>query len=241
MKPFTGGPKDVKDEAVSRLLDQLPLEVPPEDLKDNVLRAIGTRPEPARSGWFEALRAGVRGRWLAEAVPFAAGAALASLVFAVALGSGFWRGSGTTTVGGAMAPFHGAGGGAGAGRKTDDQRFELGRANVRFEVFRSGDRALVSIHSDAADSVEITIQVPEGGSRLERLTTVPSAPGGVVYGPGRVRIRNSGRDQAEVGLVLESGAGDAPISITVQTLGGTVQGALHTNSSTPAEKFSGGQ
>jgi hypothetical protein len=131
----------------------------------------------------------------------------------------------------------GAGGGArgvASGVKTDDQRFELGRANVRFEVFRSGNRAALSVRSDGADPVEITIQIPPGALRVERLTTVPSAPGGVEYGPGWVRIRNSGRDQVEIGLAMESGAGDPPLRIAVGTKGGTVQGTLHTSAAAPA-------
>ena len=231
MTPNAGDPRDETDVAVSRLLDRVPVEDPPEDLKQNVLRAIGPRPEPAHPGWFEALRAGVRGRFFAQVYPFAAGVAAGILVFVLASGSGAWRGAGSAPVGGVMAPL-GAGGSSPGGAsavKTDDQRFELGRANVRFEVLRSGDRAALSVRSDGADPVEITIQLPPS-VRVERLMTVPSAPGGVEYGPGWVRIRNSGRDQVvEVGLAMESGAGDAPLRIAVGANGGTVQGALHTS------------
>jgi hypothetical protein len=221
------------DEAVARILDRIEMEDPPGDLKQNVLRAIGTRPEPARrSGWFESLRAGIRQRLFIQVYPFAAGAAAGVLVFALASGSGFWRDAGNGPSDGAMAPaFWGAGNVAGgsSGSKVDDQRFELGRANVQFEVFRASgaDRAVVSVRTLAADPVVITIQLPRGAGRVERLLTIPSSPGGVEYGRDGVRIRQSGRDRAEIGLALEPGADDTPIRIAVTSQEGTVQGALH--------------
>lgn len=219
------------DEAVARILDRIELDDPPEDLKQNVLRAIGTRPEPAHAGWFEALRAGLRHRLFVQIYPFAAGAAAGVVVFALASGSGLWRDTGSGPSDGAMAPLvwgTGNASGGSAGTKVDDQRFELGRANVQFEVFRSAgsDRAAISVRSDAPDPVVVTIQLPPGASRVERLLAVPSAPGGVDYGPNWVRIRQSGRDHAVVGLVLDSGAGEAPIRIGITSQGGTVQGAL---------------
>lgn len=219
------------DEAVARMLDRIELDDPPQDLKPNVLRAIGTRPEPAHAGWFEALRAGLRHRFFAQVYPFAAGAAAGVVVFALASGSGLWRDTGSGPSDGAMAPLVwgvGNASGGSAGSKVDDQRFELGRANVQFEVFRSAgsDRAAISVRSDAPDPVVVTIQLPPGASRVDRFLTVPSSPGGVDYGPNWVRIRQSGRDHAEVGLVLDPGAGDAPIRIVVASQGGTVQGAL---------------
>lgn len=226
------------DEAVVRILDRMEMEDPPEDLKQNVLRAIGTRPEPAPWGWFESLRAGLRQRFFLQVYPFAAGAAAGVLVFALASGSGLWRDAGNGPSDGAMAPaVWGAGNVAGgsAGSKVDDQRFELGRANVQFEVFRSAgtDRAMVSVGTDAADPVVVTIQLSRGAGRVERLLAVPSSPGGVEYGPDWVRIRQSGRDQAQIGLALEPGAGEPPIRIVVASQGGTVQGALRVTKAVP--------
>jgi hypothetical protein len=229
------------DEAVVRILDRIEMEDPPGDLKQNVLRAIGTRPEPARSGWFESLRAGIRQRLFLQVYPFAAGAAAGVLVFALASGSGLWRDAGNGPSDGAMAPaFWGAGNVAGgsSGSKVDDQRFELGGANVQFEVFRASgaDRAVVSVRTLAADPVVITIQLPRGAGRVERLLTVPSSPGGVDYGPDGVRIRQSGRDHAEIGLALKPGGGDTPIRIAVTSKEGTVQGALHVASAPGAAR-----
>jgi hypothetical protein len=214
------------DEAVARILDRIELEDPPEDLRENVLRAIGTRPEPARSGWFEALRAGVRKRFTLQLVPFAVGAAAGVILFALASGSGVWRAPGTEPVEGVMAPLGSWSGNGGKAVLVDDQRFELGRANVRFEVQRSGNRAVVSVQADAPDPIVVMLQVAPGAARVERLLTVPSASGGTEYGPNWVRIRQSGRDRVEIGLAVESGAGDAPIRIVVEGQGGTVQGAL---------------
>lgn len=236
MKTRADGPNGA-DEAVARILDRMEMEDPPEDLKQNVLRAIGSRPGPAPSGWFEALRAGIRQRIFVHVYPFAAGAAAGVLVFALASGSGLWRDAGSGPSDGAMAPaVWGVGNVAGgsAGSKVEDQRFELAGANVRFEVFRSGaDRAVVSVRTVAAGEVAITIQLPRGAGRVERLLTVPSSPGGVDYGPDWVRIRQSGRDHAEVGLALESDGGEAPIRIVVTSRGETVQGALRASRAIP--------
>jgi hypothetical protein len=237
MKPRAEG-ESQDDEAVARMLDRVPLEDPPADLRQNVLRAIGSRPEPARQGWFETFRSELRERFFAGTIPFAAGAAAGVIVFALASGSGLWRGTGSMPSDGAMAPLVGGTGsvaGGGAGPKVDDQRFELGRANVRFEVFRSKDRAVVAVQADAADPVLVTIELPPGTSRVERLVTVPSSRGGVEYGPGWVRISQSGRDRAEIGLVVGSGAGDAPIRIADEAAGGTVRGALRASAAPPAD------
>jgi len=224
MKPRAADPNGV-DEAVARILDRIELEDPPEDLKQNVLRAIGTRPEPVRSGWFEALRAEVRRRFVPSLVPFAAGAAAGLIVFALGSGAGIGRAPGSASVEGVMAPIPGTAPGRAA--KVDDQRFELAGANVRFEVYRAGDRAGISVRTEGAVPVGITIQPQPGAARVERLLAVPTSPGGVEYGPDGIRIQSSGRDRAEVGLIVEPGAGNAPIRITVTSQGGTVQGSLH--------------
>lgn len=240
MKPRAEG-ENQDDEAVARMLDRVPLEDPPADLRQNVLRAIGTRPQPARQGWFETFRAEMRERFFVRTIPFAAGAAAGMIIFALASGSGLWRGTGSMPSDGAMAPLVGGGGsvaGGAAGPKVDDQRFELGRANVRFEVFRSKDRAVIAVQADAADPVLVTVELPHGASRVERLVTVPSSRGGVEYGPGWVRMRQSGRDRAEIGLVVDSGAGDAPIRIAVEAAGGTVRGALRASAAPQADGLS---
>jgi len=240
MKPRANDENE-SDEAVARMLDRVPLEDPPSDLRQNVLRAIGSRPETSRQGWFEAVRAELRERIVPRMIPFAAGAAAGVVVFALASGSGLWRGTGSMPSDGVMAPLvRGAGSVAGgiAGTKVDDQSFELGRANVRFEVFRSKDRAMVAVQADAVDPVLVTVQLPPGASRVERLVTMPSSRGGVEYGPGWVRVRQAGRDRAEIGLVIDAGAGDAPIRIAVEAPGGTVRGALRANAA-PVAGLSG--
>lgn len=237
MKPRAEGENE-SDEAVARILDRVTLEDPPADLRQNVIRAIGTRPEPSRQGWFETFRSEFRQRFFPRVIPFAAGAAAGLIVFALASGSGLWRGTGSMPSDGAMAPLVGGTGsvaGGKAGAKVDDQSFELGRANVRFEVFRSNDRAVVAVQADAADPVLVTIQLPPGSSRVERLVTVPSSRGGVEYGPSWVRMRQSGRDRAEIGLVVGSGAGDAPIRIAIEASGGTVRGALRASAAPPTD------
>jgi hypothetical protein len=241
MKPRVEG-ENPSDEAVARMLDRVTLEDPPADLRQNVLRAIGTHSEPARQGWFESFRAEVRQRFFPRLIPFAAGAAAGVIVFALASGSGLWRGTGSMPTDGAMAPLVGGSGsvaGGTAGAKVDDQSFELGRANVRFEVFRSNDRAVVAVQADAADPVLVTIQLPPGSSRVERLVTVPSSRGGVEYGPSWVRMRQSGRDRAEIGLVVGAGAGNAPIHIAVEASGGTVRGALRASAAPKTDSPSG--
>lgn len=227
MTPRDEERNDRVEEAVSRILDKVELELPPEDLKPNVLRAIGTRPEPARSGWFETLRAEVSRRFAVRLYPFAAGVAVGAITLAI-LSGGWRRGAGADAVDGVMAPpASGVAGRAPERLRVDDQSFELGRANVRFEVFRSGARAAVSVSADAAEPVVVTLQTG-GSSRVERVVAVPSAAGSAEYGPTWVRLWQSGRDRAEVGLDLAPGFADTPISITVQSRGQSVQGALRT-------------
>ena len=229
MTPRPEEGKDRVDEAVARILDRAELEEAPADLRGNVLRAIASRPDPAAAPglatWIETLRAGLMGRWPALLAPFAAGLAVG--VVAVALLQGGWRGgAGDPEVDGVMAPAPGTQ--APARAKVDDQSFELGRANVRFEVFRSGDRGGVSVSADAAEPVVVTIQPAHGSARVERVLAIPSAAGSVEYGPGWVRIWLSGRDRAEVALAMSPGATDAPAQIVVTSRGQSVQGSLHT-------------
>jgi hypothetical protein len=228
---------DRVDEAVSRILDRAEMEEAPSDLKGNVLRAIGTRSDPAAergpSGWIAALRSLFEAR-PAPLVPFAAGLAIG--VVALAVLQGGWRSSMGESTDGAMAPVPGAG--LSARTKVDDQSFELGRANVRFEVFRSGDRATVSVSADAKEPVVVTIQPAARTARVERVLAIPSAAGSVEYGPGWVRIWQSGHDRAEVGLAMNPGAADAPAEIVVTSRGQSVQGSLHTGGvpAAPAKK-----
>ena len=230
MTPRPEEGKDRMDEAVSRILDRAELEEAPADLRRNVLRAIESRPDPAAApgpGWIEALRAGLAGpvgRWPALVAPFAAGLAVGVVAFAILQGG--WRGGAGAEVDGVMAPASGAP--APARAKVDDQSFELGRANVRFEVFRSGDRGGVSVSADAAEPVVVTIQPAHGSARVERVLAIPSAAGSVEYGPGWVRFWLSGHDRAEVGLAMSPGATDAPAQIVVTSRGQSVQGSLHT-------------
>ena len=220
-------PRDPADEAVSRLLDRVGMEEPPADLKDNVLRAIGTRPEPAPSGWFESLRAGIRRRLLPPLAPFAAGAVAGILVFALA-SDGRRIGGGGAPLEGVMAPL----GGSPAERgPVDDQRFELGRANVRFEAYRpagAADRAVVEVTMDAAaDPLVVTMVLAPGWGRVERLVASPSGPAseGVDYGPQWVRIRHVGKGRVEIRLAVD-GAGNDPIAIAAESGGTSAHGAL---------------
>lgn len=228
MKPRRDELGDPADQAVARALDNVELEDPPEDLQSNVLRAIGARPEPARVGWFENLRAGLSRRLFLQLYPFAAGAAVGAVALALLSGESVLPGAGRGTMAGAMISNR-----SGAVR-VDDQRFELGRANIRFEVVRSGGSAVVIVAAETptqtSEEVVITLQFRPEAARVERLVEVPSASGGVEYGPGWVRFRQSGRDRAEIGFALESGAGDSPIRVGISSREGAIYGALHVRS-----------
>lgn len=218
-------PRTAADAALSRMLDRVGMEEAPPDLKENVLRAIGTRPEPAQQGWLESLRAGLRRRLLPSLVPFAAGAAAAVLV--VALASDGWRAGGDRApLDGTMAPL---GRPAAAARApVDDQRFELGRANVRFEAWRppgSSGQAVVAVTMDSADPVVVSLVLEPGAGRVERIQTAPSgaASEGIDYGPHWVRIRHVGKGRVEIALEMP---GEGPMAIAAESGGSAVQGAL---------------
>lgn len=215
--------RDPMDEAVGRILDQVELVDPPEDLRENVLRAIGTRPEPAREGWLESLRAGFGRRIALRLYPIAAGAAAAVVAYLL-LSDGVGRREGMDrSIVGAMLP----GSGRSRPAAVDEQRFELGRANVQLEAARSGNRVEVSVSTEGAGPVWVTLRFEPKSARVERLVEVPTSPGGVEYGSGWVRLRQSGSDHARI-IFVESGAGDAPIRVGVDSEAGTIQGALRT-------------
>jgi hypothetical protein len=220
-------PGDREDEAVARLLDGVQLEDPPHDLKENVLRAIEARPEPAREGWLESLRAGLRRSLSMPMAPLAAGAAVAVIALALLSGRLGTRGIDTGSMEGVMAPLLSK-----QVEATDDQRFELNGANVRLQVARSRGQVFASVSTRTSGPVAITLQFDPSWLHVERLEPPAprkggGTPDGIDHGTNWVRIRQSGDGRARV-VFRESGAGDAPIQVGIASGTTWIQGTLHT-------------
>ena len=221
-------PGDREDEAVARLLDGVRLEDPPKDLKGNVLRAIAARPELAREGWLESLRAGLRRSFSLPMAPLAAGAAVAVIALALLSGRVGTRGPGSGSMEGTMAPPPSKA----QVEATDDQRFELNGANVRLRVARSPGQVFTEVSTRASGAVVVVLEFDPSRLQVERLEPATpgvsrGVPGAAEHGANWVRIRQSTDGRARV-VFRESGAGDAPIrvGITVGTM--WAQGTLHT-------------
>jgi hypothetical protein len=214
-----------KDEAVSRYLDRAQRVEPPADLKQNVLRAIeGRAPATKRWAWLEIWSAGFKRPALAMVYPFAVGA-IAGIV-------GFVLLTGRVDLG---AP-GGAGGMSGAMIPTaphakatpvDAQSFELNGANIRLETARRGDQVETSVAIGGRRDVEVTLRFDP--NRLAPITFRQDRPwdGKMEYGSGVIRLAQSGERRYEI-VFAESGAGDAPIQVTMVVQGTTAEGVVHT-------------
>ncbi|HEX7077717.1 MAG TPA: hypothetical protein VF363_04800 [Candidatus Eisenbacteria bacterium] len=220
-----------KDEAVSRLLDRAEMVEPPADLRENVLHAIETR-RPARPAWswLGVFGAGFKQRPAFGMVyPFAVGAVAGVVAFALLSGRMDLRApGGPDGMSGAMVPTapHVA------GSAVDDQRFELNGANVRFETVRQGDQVRAAITTRGDRDVELTLRFDPSRLRPVAFRQDRAWDGTMEYGQGRLRLVQSGERRYEIDFE-GSGAGDAPIRVTMVVRGSTAEGEIHTGPSGP--------
>lgn len=214
-----------KDDAVSSLLDKAAMVEAPPDLRDNVLRAIeGRRPVGTRWGWLEFFGAGFKRPAFGMVYPFAVGAIAGIVGFAILtervdLGTS----GGPAGMSGAMVPTAPSA----KAVPVDAQRYELNGANIRLETVRRGDQIGASIAVEGRRDVEVTLRFDP--SRLAPVAFRQDRPwdGRMEYGPGLIRLVQSGERRYEIDFV-ESGAGDAPIQVTMISEGATAQGVVHT-------------
>lgn len=219
--------RDDRDEAVSRALDRMGMVEPPAELKKHVLRAIkARRPAPVRIGWIEGLRESFRRRPLLGTVyPFVAGAAAAAIVLTILSGGARFDRKGALL--GAMAPSASDVPGD-VGARTDDQRYEVNGANVRLTALRNGDDVQAGVEARSSGEVEITLKFDPRRLKPVTFTQDREWQGVLESGPGLLRIRQQG-DVNVMFRFEDSGAGDAPIEVTVEAGGGAVRGVLQTN------------
>ena len=219
---------DREDDAMARLLDRVKMEDPPKDLKENVLRAIAARPEPARVRWLESLRAGLRRRLQVQLVPFAAGAAVGVVALALLTSRVGTRETGGGPMAGAMIPPASRS----AATVVDDQSFELDGANVRLVVSRAGTQLVAAIETRGARDVAVTLRYAPRHLGVERVGQAASGGGQIAQAPGEVRIAHVSGGRADV-VFRESGAGVAPIEVELRSGSAAVQGSLDTRDGTP--------
>ncbi|MGE5176166.1 MAG: hypothetical protein ACM3JJ_07285 [Hyphomicrobiales bacterium] len=214
-----------KDEAVAKLLDRAEMVDPPADLRDNVVRTIeARRPAKRRWAWLELFSAGFRRPTLGMVYPFAVGAIAGIVGFAVLSGKmdlGAPGGSGGMS--GAMVPTapHAK------ASPVDAQRFELNGANIRLETVRQGGQVEATVSVEGRRDADVTLRFD--ANRLAPISFRQDGPwdGTMECRAGVIRIVQSG--QRRYGIVFqESGAGDAPIRVTMVVQGTTAEGVIHT-------------
>lgn len=214
-----------RDEAVSRLLDRVPLVEPPAELRENVLRAIETRrPASKRRGWLEWFGEGFKRPILSMAYPFAVGAIAGVLGFALLTGKiDLGAPGGTDGMSGAMVPT------APRAKATpvDSQRYELNGANIRLETSRRGDQVEASITVEGRRDADVTLRFDPSRLAPVAFRQDKAWDGRMEVGPGVIRLAQAGERRYEV-VFQGSGAGDAPIHVTMVVAGATAEGVLRT-------------
>jgi|GEM_PF-1909350 anti-sigma factor RsiW len=209
-------------------LSRLEMEEPPASLKQGVLRAIQAmgEPVPARESWLHSITALFRERpGFGRVYPFAAGAALGVLAFAVLTGNLMTRpGVDSRPFTGTMAPLPLDG----VYRHIGSHDFVLRDGHVLAEVL-SGKEGLVA---------RITAKAPLGSSLVVSFDPAGWSATGVrqdrvgndvMLGTGRLSIRMLTLGQSQYLLYLaRKGPAGSPLRIAIQSPDGSAQGELDT-------------
>ncbi len=209
-------------------LNRAPMEDPPAELKQNVLREIRLRSAaaPAREGWLETIVSAFRDRPMFRyAYSFAAGAALGVLAFAVISGSV------TNRAGVDLSPVTGTMMTPSGGlqfQRIASQDFKLRQGNVLAETLLAGNRLLARLTLQAPPGTDFFLEFDPDvwGALAVRQETAGNE---VMLGFGRlsVRIQRSGQSQYLLYLARRGPAG-SPLRIAIHSPDGTVYGELET-------------
>lgn len=209
-------------------LSRAPMEEPPGDLKQNVMRAIRRRSTaaPAREGWLETIASAFRGRpAFRYAYTFATGAALGVVAFAVISGNltsraGIDLGPVTGTMAAPLdeATYQRIG--------SRDFKLEGGRVLVETLSAKGGILARITMQAPAGTDMTVLFDPDAWGA-----VAVRQEPAGneVMLGFGRlsVRIQRFGQSQYLLYLARRGPAG-SPLRIAIHSPDGTVHGELET-------------
>ena len=208
---------------VFAVLSRVEMEDPPQELKQNVMRAIRQRDvASSRIGWLDSIRAAFRSR---TAYSFAAGAALGILVFALLTGNLMTR------MGTDAGPFTGTM--ARPSRTDSYQRissrdFVLRTGKGRVEMLSGKEGYLARIVSTAPPGTDLVLSFDAGVWSVEGLRQGLSGNRNeVMLGFGRlsVRIQQSGQSQYLLYLARKEAAG-SPLRIAIHSPDESVSGEL---------------
>lgn len=221
---------------VFNALSQPPLEEPPVDLKQNVLREIRLRSAaaPAREGWLETIVSAFRARpAFRYAYSFAAGAALGVLAFAVISGNVMNRAGVdlSPVTGTMMAPSEGV-----TYQHIAKRDFILPDCHILAETWLAKDQLLARLTAEAPPGTDLILEFDPAawGATAVRQETAGNE---VMLGSGRlsVRIQRLGQSQYLLYLARRGPAG-SPLRIVIHSPDGTVHGGLATELTGPAAR-----
>jgi len=223
-------------------LSRPPLEEPPPDLKQNVLRQIRLRSAaaPAREGWLGTIASAFRARpTLRYAYSFAAGAALGVLAFAMISGNVMSRAGVdmSPVTGTMMAPSEGV-----TYQHIASRDFTLPDCHVLAETLLARDRLLARLTLESAPGTDLILEFDPAAwdataVRQETAGTQGTVGNEVMLGSGRLSIRIQREGQSQYLLYLaRRGPAGSPLRIVIHSPNGYVHGGLATELPGPAAR-----
>jgi len=217
-------------------LSRTPLEEPPPDLKQNVLRQIRLRSAgaPAREGWLGTIVSAFRARpTLRYAYSFAGGAALGVLAFAMISGNVMNRAGVdmSPVTGTMMAPSEGV-----TYQHIASRDFTLPDCHILAETLLAKDQLLARLTLESAPGTDLILEFDPAAWDA---TAVRQATAGneVMLGSGRLSIRMQRLGQSQYLLYLaRRGPAGSPLRIFIHSPNGYVHGGLATELPGPAAR-----
>ncbi|MEK7347652.1 MAG: hypothetical protein AABZ94_02150 [Candidatus Eisenbacteria bacterium] len=220
-------------------LNQVGMEIPPPDLKPNILRATTLRAKASapvtEEGFWRSLLAGVfRSVPWREAVPFAAGVGVG--VLAIAMVSGNLVGSSRDSLAslrGTMMPRDAHRGAPPA----DRQVVAVAGARVTVTMWESGSNVTLRVEVEPGLAGETAVEITGSSLQLSDLRISPPGVGDATVGPTGIRIgQRAGEGIGEYVLQLRGEeAHPAPLEVLVRSGGQSARTAVMVDSSGSAK------
>jgi hypothetical protein len=206
-------------------LNRVEMVDPPSDLTQNVVRSIrrdGAR-APARAGWLETIVEAFRVRpALRFAYPFAAGAGIAIVAFALLTGNG-GKPSADNPFAGTMLPTSSLS----AFQRVDGREYRLPDGRVLVETLTSKDGLVARVEAQGTKGSEIRVSFDPASLTAVALRQRYSGTNDVSIAHGVFQIKINERGQNQYLLYLtRTRPGGAPLRVTVESGAEIYQGEL---------------